>query len=432
MLLLRYLLMFTGIGLLAGAAGILVWDLYQILRSRKARETAAPGEDSAFSPELPQPTPAIHWQGAKRLATWGVVPLLVGLSIAMVPSGSAGVRVNQFVGTRPATLYPGVHFVLPLIENLETYSVRDEVFATVLVEDPKKSKAEGTLRVQTREGLTVGMAVAVRYRLDPSKLAYIHANLPQPIEEEMIAPAVSSIFRDLAPTYVVREMFSTKRDEVRQAAATRIAAKLNADGIVVKEVILRDIQLPADYAKGLEGLLLKEQENERLSVELEVKQKMVRQAELEAEAQKAREVKAAEGQAMIVVLQAKAQADAMQHTLPLKEKQIQQSKLEAEARKESTVKNAEAMAEAKVIDSKAELEKRKLLNQADEDRIRRLASADAERMKLEAGVLKENPLLIQKIIAEKLSDKVQIMMVPNDGKFFFANDVLKGMTASVQ
>ena len=32
----------------------------------------------------------------------------------------------------------------------------------------------------------------------------------------------------------------------------------------------------------------------------------------------------------------------------------------------------------------------------------------------------------EKIIAEKLSDKVQIMMVPSDGKFFFANDVLKG------
>ena len=432
MLLLRYLLMFTGIGLLAGAAGILVWDLYQILKSRKARETAAPGEDPILSPELPQPTPVFHWQASRRLATWGVVPLLAGLSIAIVPSGSAGVRVNQFAGTRPATLYPGVHFVLPLIENLETYSVRDEVFATVLVEDPKKPKAEGTLRVQTREGLTVGMAVAVRYRLDPSKLAYIHANLPQPIEGEMIAPAVSSIFHDLAPGYIVREMFSTKREEVRQAAATRIAAKLAADGILVKEVILRDIQLPADYAKGLEGLLLKEQENERLSVELEVKQKMVRQAELEAEAQKAREVKAAEGQAQIVVIQAKAQADAMQHTLPLKEKQIQQSKLEAEARKESTVKNAEAMAQAKVIDSKAELEKRKLLNEADEDRIRRLASADAEKMRLEAAVLTQNPLLIQKIIAEKLSDKVQIMMVPNDGKFFFANDVLKGMTASVQ
>jgi regulator of protease activity HflC (stomatin/prohibitin superfamily) len=128
------------------------------------------------------------------------------------------------------------------------------------------------------------------------------------------------------------------------------------------------------------------------------------------------------------VLQAKAQADAMQYTLPLKEKQIQQSKLEAEARKESTVKNAEAMAAAKVIDSKAELEKRKLMADSDDYRIRHVAQADAEKMRLEAEILKQNPLLIQKIIAEKLSDKVQIMMVPNDGKFFFANDVLKGMT----
>ena len=34
------------------------------------------------------------------------------------------------------------------------------------------------------------------------------------------------------------------------------------------------------------------------------------------------------------------------------------------------------------------------------------------------SVLKSNPLLIQKIIAERLSDKLQIMMVPIDGKFF--------------
>ena len=39
--------------------------------------------------------------------------------------------------------------------------------------------------------------------------------------------------------------------------------------------------------------------------------------------------------------------------------------------------------------------------------------------------LKSNPLLINKIVAEKLSDRIQVMMVPADGKFFFANDVLK-------
>jgi hypothetical protein len=46
-------------------------------------------------------------------------------------------------------------------------------------------------------------------------------------------------------------------------------------------------------------------------------------------------------------------------------------------------------------------------------------------MKFEAAVLKSNPMLIQKIIAERLSDKLQIMMVPVDGKNFFANDVFR-------
>jgi regulator of protease activity HflC (stomatin/prohibitin superfamily) len=105
--------------------------------------------------------------------------------------------------------------------------------------------------------------------------------------------------------------------------------------------------------------------------------------------------------------------------------EYEQSRLEAEARKEATVKNAEASAAAKVIDSKAELEKRNLLSQADAQRVKLMAVADAERMQSEAKVLKDNPLLIQKIVAERLSDKVQIMMVPMDGKFFFTNDVLK-------
>jgi regulator of protease activity HflC (stomatin/prohibitin superfamily) len=282
------------------------------------------------------------------------------------------------------------------------------------------------LKVQTREGLPVGLAIAVRYRLDPRRLAYIHANMPQPIEQEIVPPVVAGVFRQVVPNYLVRDVFATRREEVRKLAADAIQQKLAADGLLVKEVILRDIQLPPEYARGLEGLLLKEQESDRMSVEVDIKQKMVRTAELEAEAERVRQVKQAEGQAQIVVISAKAQADAMQHTLPLKQKQIEQTRLESEARKEATVKNAEAQAQAKVIDSRAELEKRRLMADAEANRIRVTAAADSERMTTEAAALKQSPLLIQKIIAERLSDKVQVMMVPTDGKFFFANDVLRG------
>jgi len=425
MLFVKYLLITTGFGLLFTAAGILIWDLYLIFRPR----TLSLASDEVELAARSDPFSSLRWRTVARLVAIAFVPLLLGLSISVVPGGQAGVRVSQFSGARPGTLYPGVHWIMPLLERIEFFNTRDRILSTVLADDPKKKT--DILRVQTKEGLSVALAVTVRYKLDPSKLTYIYNNLPQPVEEEIVPPTIASAFRQAAPNYTVREIFATRREEMARAVATTITQKLAADGVLVKEVMLRDIQLPAEYAKGMEGLLLKEQENERLSVELEVKQKMVREAELEADAQKAREVKAAEARAQVVVIEAKAQADAMQHTLPLKEKQIQQSRLEAEARKASTVMNAEALAEAKVIDSKAELEKRKLMTEGESDRIRHVAEADAERLKLEAVVLKENPLLIQKIIAEKLSDKVQIMMVPNDGKFFFANDVLKGMQAGV-
>ena len=236
---------------------------------------------------------------------------------------------------------------------------------------------------------------------------------------------VLSAFHELAPNYMVRDIFSTKREEFRERVAQAITARLAGDAIVVKEVLLRKVDLPDEYAKGLEDLLLKEQEDDQMSIEAEIEQKRVQIAESQAEAAKIREVKHAEGDAQSRVIMAKADSDAMQYTLPLKQKQIEQSRLEAEARKETTIENADAEAQAKVIDSKAEQQRQNLLADAEANRIHVTGMAQAEQMQLQAAALKVNPLLVQYTVAEKLSDKVQIMLVPNDGKFFFTNDVLQ-------
>jgi len=428
MIALKYLLISGGLGMILLAVSILAYDFYREILYRQAVKN---------SDVAAVPPPQLRWRTSLALAllAWG--PLLVAFSIVVVPSGMAGVRVSQTSGTLPGTLYPGVHIVAPLIEEVALFDTRDQVYNTGTVEDGKAAAADVAeksqlLDVQAKEGLTLGLAITVRYRLDPKHLDYVQSNLPHPVEKEIVPPTVASVWRELVPNYTVRDVFSAKREEVRARASAMITQKLAADGIVVKEVMLRDIQLPPEYAKGLETLLLKEQENDRMGVETELKQKEVRIAELEAEATKVQQIKQAEGEAQVHVLQAKGESDAMQYTLPLKEKQIQQSKLEAEARKEATIQNAEAAAQAKVIDSKAETERRRLLADAEADRIRVTAVADAERMQSEAAILKQNPLLINKIVAERLSDKLQIMMVPADGKFFFANDVLRGMNVTNQ
>jgi len=443
MLVLKYLLVILGIGLFGSSGALVVYDIYlssQLRRLLGRRRDETTGELLPEAPaEVDRPLRPVRWGLAQRLAAAGVLPLLLAFSIAVVPDGSAGVRVSQIWGARPGTLYPGVHVITPLVDSVELYDTREQVYTTAASRPApsggasEASSATGqpeVLTVQAREGLNIGLAVSVRYRLDPQRLSYIHANLPRAVGDEVVAPTVATIYRQLAPNYITREIFATKREELRLSAANAITSRLASDGIIVREVLLRDLKLPEEYAQGLEGLLLKEQENERLGTETEIKQKQVKIAELEAEAQKSRDVKQAEAQAQVRVLQAKAEADSMQYTLPLKQKQIEQSKLEAQARKEATLQNAEAAAQAKIIDSKAELERQKNLSDAEANRIRVTAAADAERMKFEAAVLKQNPMLIQKIIAERLSDKLQIMMVPIDGKNFFANDVLRSAFSS--
>src|SRR2546430_13248229 len=290
MLLLKYLLMTAGIGFFGAAVFVVVADLVAALRAS-------------------QPV-AVRWRTASRLALAAWVPLLPALSIVVVPSGMGAVRVSQLSGTLSGTLYPGTHFIVPLVHRAELFNIRDQVFATNPVENAKDPAP--VLKVYSKEGLPVGLGISVRYQLDPQRLSYVESSLPRPVETEIMPPVVANAFRQTISGYMVRDVFSAKREEVRRAAADAITRRLASDGIVVKEVMLRDVSLPAEYAKGLEGLLLKVQENDRLSIELEVKQKLVRTTELEADAMKVRHVKEAEGRAQVTVLEAKAQADAMQ------------------------------------------------------------------------------------------------------------------------
>jgi regulator of protease activity HflC (stomatin/prohibitin superfamily) len=439
MLLLKFFLLLVGFGFLACAGSAVLYDVYlaceldRILRRAERPAGAVQGGESGLpapAPALPRlrPRRAIRWRPQAKLAVAALLSILAGLGILVVPDGRAGIRISQISGVRPGTLYAGTHFILPLFNRVELYDIRERVFATDAAESSHE-KLE-VLTVEAREGLSIGLAVTVRYRIDPRRLDYIQANLPQPIEEQIIAPVVLSTFRELAPNYVVRDVFSTKREEFRERAAQTITARLASDADAVKEVLVRRIALPDEYARGLEGLLLKEQDDEQTAVEVGIEKKRVKIAESQAEAQKVRQLNRAEGDAQSRVIMAKAESDAMQFTLPLKQKQIEQSRLEAEARKQTTIEDAEAAGQAKLIDSKAEQQRRNLLADAEANHIRVTSQAQAERLELEAVALKANPLLVQYTVAEKLSDKLQIMLVPNDGKFFFTNDVLRSATAA--
>jgi regulator of protease activity HflC (stomatin/prohibitin superfamily) len=183
-------------------------------------------------------------------------------------------------------------------------------------------------------------------------------------------------------------------------------------GLVLRGVDMGKVDLPPDYRAGMEKLLSEELETEKVHYTLELKEADVKQRQLEAEADKVRRQTAAEAAGAEQVIAARAQEETMKHILPFKQKQIEQRQLEAEADKVSRIRTAEGAAEARRIEAKGEADSRQKLADAEAYRLDLVGKANAGQMKREGALVARYPLLIQKTLADKLSDKVQVIIAP--------------------
>src|ERR1035438_4045522 len=187
MIALKMLLTVAGVLLLAAALGIPLYQLVLRILSarRKAAEATEPGQRELAKTEI-EPV-EIPWRGPLALVLVACLPLLVAASIVVVPSGMGGVRVSQIGGTMPGTLYPGLHFVTPFVESIETFDLRDHLFTAGIVEEGGKAATQKSgLTVQSLEGLNIGLAVTVPYRPDTNKLDSVQAHMPQPVDRELV------------------------------------------------------------------------------------------------------------------------------------------------------------------------------------------------------------------------------------------------------
>ena len=197
----------------------------------------------------------------------------------------------------------------------------------------------------------------------------------------------------------------------------------------MRAVFLGNVDLPPEYRAGLESLLSEELSSEKMRYTLELKDKEVAEAGLEADADKIKRQKAAEAAGMEQVIAAKAQEEAMQHVLPFKQKEIEQRRLEAEATKVARVKQAEGEADARRIEASGEADSRKKLAEADAFRIDATGKAQSAQLERDSALIAKNPLMIQKTIADKLSDKIQVIIAPPTAGGFFAGGLI-GQKAS--
>jgi regulator of protease activity HflC (stomatin/prohibitin superfamily) len=350
-----------------------------------------------------------------------LILILYGLCIhppfVSVRRGEVLARTDALDGS--VSVYSGgTVLVLPGIHQVRRYSIRDQVYRPT-----DSASATGPAPFQSVEGLSIGVDLAVRWTVDRARLAQMSKEFPDDISADLVAPAVQGIVYPAFARYSVREIFSQRRTEIQRELIAELRPKFMAMGLVLRAVDMGKVDLPPDYRAGMEKLLSEELETEKIHYSLQLKEAQVKQQQVEAEADKVRRQTAAEAAGQEQVIAARAQEETMKHILPFKQKQIEQRQLEAEAEKVARIRTAEGAAEARRIEARGEADSRQKLADAEAYRLDLVGKANAGQMEREGALVARYPLLIQKTLADKLSDKVQVIIapLPAAGKFLGSN-----------
>ncbi|HEY9026307.1 MAG TPA: prohibitin family protein, partial [Burkholderiaceae bacterium] len=89
-------------------------------------------------------------------------------------------------------------------------------------------------------------------------------------------------------------------------------------------------------------------------------------------------------------------------------------------------KTAEAAAEARRIEASGEADSRNKLADAEVYRLEKVGRSTSEQMAREGALITRHPLLIQKTMADKLSDKIQVIIAPPPADGGFIGSTLLG------
>ena len=336
---------------------------------------------------------------------------------AVARRGELLVRTNEMNGT-VAAYSAGTVLVVPGVHQTRRFDIRDQFYRPTA-----SASATGSGAFQSNEGLSIGVELTVRWAIDRTRLARMSKELPDDINADLVRPAVEGVTYPLFARYTVRDIFSQQRVQIQKEITSELRPKFAAMGLVLRGVEMGKVDLPLNFRAGMEKLLAEELETEKIRYTLQLKEAAVKQSQLEAEADKVRRQESAEAAAQEQVIAARAQEETMKHILPFKQKQIEQRQLEAEAEKVARVRTAEGAADARRIEAKAEADSRQKLADAEAYRLDLVGKANAGQMEREGALIARYPLLIQKTLADKLSDKVQVIIAPTPaaGQFIGSN-----------
>lgn len=246
-------------------------------------------------------------------AALAAVLTTVAAGTVFIEPDQRGVVISALApkGYRDEILQPGLRWVIPFAERVQTYSISRQTYTMSSVETEGQTVGDDSIQARTKDGQIVFVDASVVYAVDPDRVVSLHITWQSRFEDGVVRPQSRGVIRDAVSQFGVEEIVSSKRAELETLITEELARGLAENSLMLQDFVLRNIRFSDEYAAAVEQKQIAEQQAQQAKFVVEQKRQEAEQARQVAQGAADAAVIAAKGAADARVIQAKAEAEAL-------------------------------------------------------------------------------------------------------------------------
>jgi regulator of protease activity HflC (stomatin/prohibitin superfamily) len=218
---------------------------------------------------------------AKTLAIMLVLIGVITASVVQIDAGQVGVK-SLFGNVQNDVLGGGLHFINPLVE-VRRLDIKTQNYTMSGVHDEGTKQGDDAIRVLTSDGLEVTIDLTVLYKLLPSEAPKLVRETGVDYTDKIVRPLTRTKIRDNAVYYEAIALYSTKRDEFQQRIFKSIEDDFKKRGLVLEQLLVRNITLPQSVKTSIEQKISAEQDAQKMQFVLQKERQEAERKRVEAQ-----------------------------------------------------------------------------------------------------------------------------------------------------
>lgn len=260
----------------------------------------------------------------KPVARSGLIILIVALVAVALSTISAGlvfiepdqrgvvISAVSPKGYRDQALEPGLHWIMPFAENVVRYPISRQTYTMSIAPSEGQVSGDDSITARTSDGQEIYVDASVIFAIDPNQVVRVHILWKDRYGEELVRAQSRGVIRDVVSQYRVEEVVTSKRFEMAESLRQTMEKKLNDNGLVLVDFILRNITFSPEYAASVEQKQIAEQTAQQAKFVVEQKRQEAEQARQTAQGAADASVIRAKGEAEARVIEAQAEAQSLE------------------------------------------------------------------------------------------------------------------------